>query len=61
MTVTYITCILDVGVNVLDISKQNCDNQTLLPEYNPCCINVRELDWFKPIKGNRKNIGLPLK
>ena len=48
----------DVGENVLDISKHNTDNQILLGGHTPCCIHVRELDWFKPIKGNLNKIGI---
>ena len=42
----------DVGKNVLDIAKHNVSNQTLHQEHSLCNIHVKELDWFKPVKGN---------
>ena len=42
----------DVGANVLDIAEHNVSNQTLHQEHSLCSIHVKELDWFKPVKGN---------
>lgn len=43
----------DVGQKILDIAKYNVDSQMLFPKHQPCSIHVKELDWFKPVAGNK--------
>ena len=52
LSIKMLVFLTDIGENILDIARHNVSNQTLLQEHSPYNIHVKELDWFKPVKGS---------